>query len=120
MRVAKASDAMLSIFASRPGVMRCSIPAGGTATSAGVLKRYIPGRCGTAVSVAPTHEPAVIVTFTESWPRCLQGYRPGAGPVLRRHTWHIMVSLPFGRAQQLSVVHAKTRSTGALPPQDYQ
>jgi hypothetical protein len=120
MRVAKASHSMLSIFAPRPGVTPCRIPDGATATSTSVLKRFVPGRCRTSVRVAPTHEPALIVTFTESWPRCLQGYCPGRGPVLRRHTWHIMVSLPFGRTRQPSVVTAKTRSTGALPPQDYQ
>lgn len=119
-RVAKASDGLLSIFAPRPGVNRCSIPDGATATSTGVLKRFIPGRCRTTVRVAPTQEPALIVTFTESWPRCVQGYCPGAGAVLRHHTWHIMVSLPFGRTRQPSVVNAKTGSTGALPPQDYQ
>jgi hypothetical protein len=31
-----------------------------------------------------------------------------------------MVSLPYGTFPKPAVVKVKTRSTGALPPQDYQ
>ena len=122
VRVAKASDSKLSIFPSRPGVIRCSIPTGARTTSTDtLLKRgFIPGECRTRVRVSPSHEPALIVSFTERWPKCLQGYcTPTGGPPIRRHSWQIMVSLPYGTFRKPAVVKVNTRSTGALPPQDY-
>ena len=121
VRVAKASDSTLSIFPSRPGVIRCRIPTGAPTTSTDLVKVFIPGKCRTRVRVFPSHEPALIVSFTERWPKCLQGYcTPSGGAVTRRHSWQIMVSLPYGTFRRPAVVKVKTRSTGALPPQDYQ
>jgi hypothetical protein len=113
-KVARASDALFSIFSVVPGRRRCAIPEGGPSPKA------LRGECLTVVNSARTHEPEWIVTFGEQWhwPACPSGaFCPKRPPP--RHIWRITVGEPIVRQGAKLHVYA-TRSWGATPPQEYK
>jgi hypothetical protein len=100
IQLARASDPrVFGIFPARPGRKRCAIPEGGVHLKAA----FFHGICTTSIHAAPTHEPALVVTFTETWK---------AG----RHTWRVIEGEPLVTAGAKLHVLA-THTSGATAPQ---
>lgn len=111
--LARASNRLFSIFPARPGKERCGIPEGG------VHFKPLPGTCMTSIHAAPTHEPALIVTFSESWRfRCPRKGDCVAAPRLQ-HTWRVIEGEPIVTASSRLRIIA-TRQSGATAPQYYK
>jgi hypothetical protein len=111
--LARASNRLFAIFPARPGTKRCGIPEGG------VHFKPLPEICMTSIHAAPTHEPALIVTFTERWrDGCPQS--SDAGPCSpARHTWRVIEGEPMvTTTTRLRIV--ATREDGATAPQYYK
>jgi|GEM_PF-2479195 hypothetical protein len=114
VQVARSSNRLFSIFPAVPGKRQCSIPDGAPGA------KPFRGTCQTSVHPARTHEPAVIVTFTERWrwPPC-----PRKGDCIAarnlRHTWHVIEGEPIVKPGARLRVLA-TRSNGATAPQYYK
>ena len=90
IQLARSSSPLFSIFPAAQGTKACAIPAGGLAPN------HLHGTCRTVVRSARTHEPAIIVTFTETWMpggKCPPGaYCPVSWPL--HHTWTIVEGTP--------------------------
>jgi hypothetical protein len=112
IRLARASNQLFSIFPATPGTTTCLIPAGG------LTARHLHGTCQTTIHPdRHKHEPAIIVTFTESWVRPVQ-CPPGAECVdlPLHHAWTIIEGEPIvTTGASLHVV--ATHSSGAPAPQ---
>lgn len=116
IELARASNRrVFAIFPAAPGRKRCLIPEGGVH----LRPTGFHGICETSIRSAPTHEPALIVTFTETWKRpCPRGSDCIASPNLR-HTWQVVEGEPMVTATaRLRVV--ATRTSGATAPQYYK
>ncbi|HEY2354081.1 MAG TPA: hypothetical protein VGH79_04180 [Gaiellaceae bacterium] len=112
--LARSSNDLLSIFPARPGTTTCRIPAGGHR-----VKPW-PATCTTRVRRARTHEPALLVSFTETWGPA--PCPPGAFcPVMlpQHHTWTVVEGEPVVTAGSRLRVLA-TRQSGATAPQFYK
>lgn len=111
--LARASSDLFSIFPAKPGTGRCGIPAGG------VRLKPLPGMCTTRIRAAATHEPALLVTFTERWTfRCARGADCVAAWALH-HTWTVVEGEPVVTAHSRLRILA-TRQSGATAPQYYK
>lgn len=112
VELARASNGLFSIFPAAPGTRKCAIPDGASATA-------LHGICQSRVAGAKTQEPALIVTFTETWnsPPCAP--TDCTGREARQHTWQVVeaASLP-PQGAQLQV--AATHSSGVRAPQSYK
>ena len=110
IQLARSSSPLFSIFPAARGTKACLIPAGGPGPD------RLHGTCRTSVRPAPTHEPAVVVTFTETWmPSC----PPGAFcPLFRplHHTWTIVEGMPVITPGARLHILAR-RQSGAPAPQ---
>ena len=109
VRVARASNALFSIFPAVPGERRCLIP------SADRQRRFA-GICQTSVRSRRTMEPSESVTFTESWwPHCppMVACSPRA---LRHHTWQVIEGETIVKPGTKPHVYA-IHSRGAAAPQ---
>lgn len=112
IQLARSSSPLFAIFPAAPGKRACLIPAGGLA------RTRLHGTCRTLVQRARTHEPAIVVSFTEIWMsggKCPPGaYCPVSMPL--QHTWKLVegapVSTPGARLHILA-----TRQSGAPAPQ---
>lgn len=111
IRVARASDQILSIFPAQPVERNCRIPYSG-----GIDRASYRGTCRTSVSSARnTHEPLVIVTFTERWAQpCMLASCPRASWP-RVHSWLVLVKPPIGSGQKPVVL--ATKQHGVQAPQ---
>ncbi len=112
--LARRSDGLFSIFPARPGTKRCTIPGGGLRTTP------LRGTCTTRIRAAGTHEPALLVSFTETWgpPPCPPGARcPYLVP--QHHTWTVVETEPIGTATAHLRI-AATRQSGPTAPQFYK
>jgi hypothetical protein len=111
--LARASNRLFSIFPAGPGKKRCGIPEGG------VHFKPLRGTCTTSIHAAPTHEPALIVSFRESWRfRCPREDDCLNAPRLQ-HTWRVIEGEPMVTATaRLRIV--ATRQSGATAPQYYK
>ncbi|HLX33320.1 MAG TPA: hypothetical protein VKR79_11240 [Gaiellaceae bacterium] len=112
--LARASNRLFAIFPAQPGEKRCGIPEGG------VHFRPLPGTCTTSIHAAATHEPALLVTFTEKWqfPPCPRG-EYCAFSRTAHHTWQVIEGEPIVTATaRLRIV--ATRQSGATAPQYYK
>lgn len=112
VELARASNSLFSIFPAQPGTKKCLIPNSAHTTTP------VHGTCQTSIDGANTHEPALIVTFTETWniPPCA----PSActGVEARQHTWRVVEAKPFLKTgARLSV--AATHSSGVTAPQGH-
>jgi hypothetical protein len=115
VQTARASNSLFSIFPATPGKARCAIPKGGP------VPHVLHGMCETNIRAALTHEPAGIVTFTETWrrPICASALAVGCLQPWRRHVWQVTVGEPIVKPGAKLRVLA-TRSSGATAPQDYR
>ena len=112
VELARASDGLFSIFPAAPGTQRCVIPDGASSTT-------LHGTCESSVGGAKTLEPALVVTFTETWnsPPCA----PTActGREARQQTWQVIEAEPvLTTGAKLRV--AGTRSSGSTAPQNHK
>jgi len=113
--LARASSDLFSIFPARPGTKNCTIPDGGPRGTTPLR-----ATCTTRIRHADTHEPELLVSFTETWgpPPC----PPGAFcPLLttQHHTWTVVETEP----QVTATAHlriAATRESGSTAPQFYK
>ena len=108
--LARSSNYLFSIFPARPGTKICRIPKGGPR---GV--KPLRGTCTTSIHAGATHEPTLVVTFTEKWrfPPC--SLRDDCVAVrIFRHTWRVMVTAD-ARPRVLA-----TQQSGATAPQYYR
>jgi hypothetical protein len=64
-------------------------------------------------------EPALIVTFTETWNSVPCTPNACTGLEARQHTWRVVEAEPVVNKEARHQV-AATRSTGATAPQDYR
>ena len=112
--LARSSDYLFSIFPAKPGEKRCEIPGGGMRTTP------LRGVCATSIRRAQTHEPELIISFTEKWatPPC----RSGMECILHRtfhHTWRVLETEPI--VTQGARLHiAATQQSGSTAPQYYK
>lgn len=88
--LARDSNPFFSIFPVKPGSEKCVIPGGGMRTTP------LRGVCATRIRAARTHEPELVVSFTEWWldPPC----PPGMACVMavwRHHTWRVRETEPM-------------------------
>jgi hypothetical protein len=109
--LARASNALFSIFPAKPGKKKCGIPEGG------IHFEPMRGTCTTSVEITHgrdiTHgrEPVLAVTFTERWRfRCPRTDDCVAAPVLH-HSWQVI-------ERRRRVV--ATRMSGSVAPQYYK
>jgi hypothetical protein len=112
IQLARASKQVFSIFPAMPRTTTCLIPAGGPTT------RRLHGTCQTSIhSHRHTHEPAIIVTFTESWVRPVR-CPPGAECVNLplHHAWTVIEGEPIA-STRASLHVVATHSSGAPAPQ---
>jgi hypothetical protein len=103
--LARSSSSVFSIFPAEPGAKACRIPEGG------LSPRLLGGVCVTSIRYGHTHEPDVIVSFTEKWPYtpCPRGVFC-ADSAWKHHTWRVSETGP-------SI--AVTDETGSIAPQYY-
>ena len=114
IRLARASNPRIfSIFPAVPGRKTCGIPAGGAHRKPLLL----PATCETSIRSAATHEPALVVTFTERWrfPPCPRG-ADCLNRLLLHSTWQVVERVPMVTTTSGLRVIA-TRTSGATPPQ---
>ncbi len=108
VELARASNDLFSIFPAAPGTQKCLVPNGASG---------LHGTCESSVGGANTQEPALVVTFTETWnsPPCA----PTActGREARQHTWQVTEAEPLLTAGAKLRV-AGTRSSGSTTPQN--
>jgi len=113
--LARTSNDLFSIFPASPGKKNCAIPEGGVHQKPGTLA----GICATSIRREDSHEPALIVTFTETWTFACP---PGAFCPLRRplsHRWQVIEGEPVVTStSRLRVLG--TRESGAPAPQSYK
>jgi hypothetical protein len=113
IRLARSSNSLFSIFPAAPGKKACAIPAGGPGPN------RLHGTCRTIVRPAPTHEPAFLVRFTETWlprakcPPPAIGC-PEFGP--QHHTWTIVEGVPVITSSARLHILVR-RQSGTLAPQ---
>lgn len=108
IQLARSSSPLFSIFPAAPGETACVIPAG-----LGRLR----GTCRTSVRPARTHEPAFIVSFTETWMSRVGKCSPFCPvPFRLYHTWTILEGEPVVTTGSRLHVYA-THSRGARAPQ---
>ena len=110
VELARASNDLFSIFPAAPGTKRCGIPDSAST-------KTLHGTCESSIAGAATQEPALIVTFTETWnsPPCL----PSActGREVKQHSWKVIEAEPVvTKGANLRV--AATHSSGAAAPQN--
>jgi hypothetical protein len=108
--VARSSNRVFAMFPAHPGTKRCAIPEGG------VHFEPLAGRCTTSARDSPTHAPARVVTFTETWSTCGRADDCVVARTLH-HTWHVIEGLATLKPM-LRVV--ATRQSGATAPQYYK
>ena len=114
--LARASNPQVfAIFPKAPGRRKCGIPEGGLHKKPLLL----PGVCETSIHSAPTHEPALVVTFTEKWqsPPCPRG--SDCLNHIVQSSWHIIEGEPLVTPTARLHVLA-TRTSGVPPPQSYK
>lgn len=113
VKIARSSNPRLfSIFPKAPGERLCAIP------DIAPRPRAFAGVCQTNVRPRPTHEPSVIVTFTESWsPKCPAGAYCPTSWRTRHHTWQVVEGRTILKPGTKPHVYA-THSRGARAPQD--
>jgi hypothetical protein len=104
--LARASNRLFSIFPGRPRTKKCGIPEGGAHF------KPLPGRCETSIRFAATHEPALIVSFTETW-------RTSMPSRAVHHTWQVIEGEPLVTTGARLRILA-TRERGATAPQYYK
>jgi hypothetical protein len=112
--LARASSDLFSIFPARAGTKRCTIPGGGLRTTP------LRGNCTTRIRYADTHEPELLVSFTETWAPA--PCPPGAFcPVLipQHHTWTVVETEPIVTTTAHLRI-AATRQSGSTAPQFYK
>ena len=113
--LARSSSDLFSIFPAKPGTKNCRIPSGGPA---GV--KPLRGVCTTSIRYPRTHEPELIVSFTEMWaPR---GCKEGMACVAQlafQHTWTVRETKPVVTAGARWRVWPSEQS-GATAPQYYR
>jgi hypothetical protein len=113
--LARASNDLFSIFPAHPGTRSCEIPEGG------VHFKPLTGTCFTRIRPGKTHEPTLLVSFTEYWslgPPCRAGE---ACALIRsyRHTWRVIEAEPMvTEAARLRI--AATQQRGSTAPQYYK
>jgi hypothetical protein len=109
LNLARSSSPLFSIFPATPGKKPCWIPAGGPPLL------HLHGTCRTVVRRAATHEPAFVVSFTETWmPK--SHCRPFCPVIIRQyHTWSVVERALPGAGLHI----AATRQTGNAAPQFY-
>jgi len=110
IQLARSSSPLFSLFPAEPGKKACFIAAG-----IGRLR----GWCRTSVRRAQTHEPAIVVSFTEAWfpeSRCPPWDHCLAVREMH-HTWTFVEgSLPWGTPGAGLHILA-TRQSGEMAPQ---
>jgi hypothetical protein len=112
--LARSSNDLFSIFPERSATKPCGIPEGG------VHFKPLRGTCRTSIRVAATHEPALLVAFTETWP--VPTCPPGAFcPVMPvpKHTWTVVEGEPVVTTGSHLRILA-TRQSGTIAPQYYK
>lgn len=115
IQVARSSNRLFAIFPLLAGERRCAIPVGGP------VKTSFRGTCQTSVHRAQTHEPAMIVAFTERWrrPACAPALAAACPHPMAHHTWQVVEGEPIVTTGATFNVLA-TRPSGATAPQDYK
>jgi hypothetical protein len=111
--LARSSSPLFAIFPAKPGERTCTIPGGG------MRRAPLRGICMTHIRPARTHEPELIVTFMEVWPRvpC-----PRGGDCLNSvllHTWSVRETEPIVTTGARLRVWPSQQS-GAPAPQYYK
>ena len=109
IQLAHSSSPLFSIFPAVPGTKACLILAGGPRPG------HLHGTCRTVVRPARTHEPAIIVSFTETWRyECRSMFCPVVMPL--HHTWTIVEGAPVSTPGARLHILAR-RQSGFLAPQ---
>lgn len=113
--LARRSNDLFSIFPAKPGSKTCEIPEGG------VHFQPLTGTCSTHIRPGDTHEPTLVVSFTEYWtnsPNC-PGLRACSKIESFHHRWRVIEAEPMV-TQGARLRIAATQESGSPAPQYYK